>query len=69
MDMVDSPGVVPEVQQDVFAVARSAENREFGIERLERFAFYERARRAFAVVATSEARPYGCVILIKGVIF
>ena len=69
MDVVDQPGVVPQVQQDVFAVAHSAEGREVAVERLERFAFYARAREAFAVVATSEARPYGCILLTKGVIF
>lgn len=31
--------------------------------------FYPRAARAFAVVATGEARPYGCFILRKGVVF
>jgi L-fucose mutarotase len=69
MDVVDQPGVVPQVQQDVFAVAYTAEGREVPVERLERFAFYARAREAFAVVATSEARPYGCILLTKGVIF
>ena len=38
------------------------------IEALERFAFYERARGAFAVVATGETRLYGNLILKKGVI-
>ena len=35
---------------------------------LERFAFYERAAGAFAVVATGETRIYGNVILRKGVV-
>lgn len=35
---------------------------------LERFAFYERAKGAFAVVRTVETRPYGNFILRKGVI-
>jgi L-fucose mutarotase len=35
--------------------------------RLERFAFYERARQAFAVVATGDTAKYGNVILKKGV--
>jgi L-fucose mutarotase len=35
---------------------------------LERFAFYERARNAFAVVRTGELRPYGNAILVKGVV-
>lgn len=33
---------------------------------LERFAFYERARKAFAIIATGELRDYGNVILRKG---
>lgn len=37
------------------------------IERVERFAFYERAREAFAVVMTGETAKYGNIILKKGV--
>lgn len=37
------------------------------IARLERFAFYERARQAFAVVMTGETAKYGNIILKKGV--
>lgn len=36
-------------------------------ERLERFAFYDRARRASAVVMTGEMAKYGNIILKKGV--
>lgn len=35
--------------------------------RLERFAFYDRARAAFAIVMTGETATYGNVILRKGV--
>jgi L-fucose mutarotase len=38
------------------------------IARMERFAFYERAKRAFAVVMTGETVKYGNIILKKGVI-
>lgn len=34
---------------------------------IERFAFYERAQDAFAVVLTGETRKYGNIILKKGV--
>lgn len=37
------------------------------IERLERFAFYQRAEEAFAVVVTGETAKYGNIILKKGV--
>ncbi len=36
-------------------------------ERIERFAFYERAKSAFAVVMTGETAKYGNIILVKGV--
>jgi L-fucose mutarotase len=35
---------------------------------LERFAFYERAAAAFAIVATGEVRIYGNILLKKGVV-
>jgi len=38
------------------------------IEHMERFAFYERAKRAFAVLMTGETVKYGNIILKKGVI-
>ncbi|SDM85766.1 L-fucose mutarotase [Paenibacillus sp. yr247] len=38
------------------------------IEYVERFAFYERAKKAYAIVATSEKALYANIILKKGVI-
>ena len=37
-------------------------------QRMERFAFYERAKKAFAVVMTGETVKYGNIILKKGVV-
>lgn len=39
-----------------------------GIEMIERFAFYERAKKAYAIVYTSETALYANIILKKGVI-
>ena len=36
--------------------------------KLERFEFYERAKMAYAIVATGETAQYGNVILKKGVV-
>ena len=38
------------------------------LEPVERFAFYERARAAYAIVLTGELQPFGNFILRKGVI-
>ncbi|MEO8677255.1 MAG: RbsD/FucU domain-containing protein, partial [Casimicrobiaceae bacterium] len=35
---------------------------------LERHAFYDRARKAFVIVRTGELRPYGNILLVKGVV-
>jgi len=37
------------------------------IKRIDRYAFYDRAGKAFAIVMTGETAKYGNVILIKGV--
>jgi len=38
------------------------------LKELERFAFYERAKKAYVVIQTGEERQYGNLILVKGVI-
>ena len=38
------------------------------IERMDRFAFYERARNSYAVVITGETVKYGNIILKKGIV-
>jgi L-fucose mutarotase len=69
MQMVGKPDEVPPVQQDFQKLVDAAEGRAWPMGSIERFAFYEATRQAFAVVATSESRPYGCFLLKKGVIF
>ena len=62
----------PQVQMPVFAklqaVADRAEGRPVPMQALERFAFYNAAKQAFAVIRTSDSGPYGCFLLKKGVI-
>ena len=38
------------------------------IGRLARHAFYARAREAFVILRTGELRPYGNILLVKGVV-
>ena len=37
------------------------------VEHIERFAFYERMKKAYVAVITADVRPYGNIILKKGV--
>jgi L-fucose mutarotase len=68
MEVVGHPDEIPEVQREVQAEIDAAEGRTWTMGTIERFAFYERARQAYAVIATGERRFYGCFIFKKGVI-
>ena len=68
MQIVDAPDTVPEAVNDFVDVFAAAGLGEFPFSSLERHAFYERARRSNVVVRTGELRPYGNILLVKGVI-
>jgi L-fucose mutarotase len=61
----------PDGQVPIFAAMQAvidrSEGRAVPIEPLERFAFYEAAKKSFAIVRTSDQGPYGCFIFSKGV--
>jgi len=68
MQVVGRPIDIPPVQHEVAAVVAAMAGRPIEMVGVERFAFYESARRAFAVVQAGDPRPYGCFLLRKGVI-
>lgn len=68
MEVVGQPDEIPPVQAEVQAEIDAAEGRPMPMGSIERFAFYERAKRSYAVIQTGERRFYGCFILKKGVL-
>ena len=68
MEVVGDAAAIPEVQRAVQAEIDKALGRAAPLAGIERFAFYEAARAAFAVVQVGDPRPYGCFLLRKGVI-
>jgi L-fucose mutarotase len=68
MEVVGDPAQVPAVQAEVQAEIDRAEGRPRPMIGIERFAFYDEARKAYAVIQTGERRFYGCFIFRKGVI-
>jgi L-fucose mutarotase len=67
MEVVAGDALDPAVEQDYMAVIHTHAPDAASPVRLERYAFYERARGAFAIVMTGELRKYGNLILKKGV--
>jgi L-fucose mutarotase len=68
MEITGDPATVPPVQQEVQAEIDRAEGRPRPMVSIERFAFYDMARQAYAVIQTGERRFYGCFMFRKGVI-
>jgi L-fucose mutarotase len=67
MQVVGDPGrIEPITEAFVEILARHEPDVE--LTAIERFAFYERAQAAFAIVQTGETRLYGNIILKKGVL-
>jgi L-fucose mutarotase len=67
MDSVPGDTLDPAVEEQYLAVARRYAPKAKAPVRIDRFAFYDRARTAFAVVMTGETRKYGNLLLKKGV--
>ena len=68
MEVVDAPDEMPPVQKEVQAAIDSSEGKHRALIGIERFAFYDLAREAYAVIQTGERRFYGCFMFRKGVI-
>ena len=72
MDLTDGDKgkgmAIPEVWADYRRII--GENCEFfnDLDKIERHAFYERTKNAYAVFQTSEHRQYGNLLLVKGVV-
>jgi len=68
MAIVSGDTYKPIIWDDYRKIVKQHEPDFTDFEYMERFAFYERARKAYAVLATSEMALYANIILKKGVI-
>ncbi|MDE0588630.1 ribose ABC transporter [Halocynthiibacter sp. C4] len=68
MQIVGKPDEIPPVVQEYQEIINKTADFPAQIESVERFAFYEEAKKAYAIVQTGELRIYGNLILKKGVV-
>jgi L-fucose mutarotase len=68
MEVSDSPQSVPAPVAEFAAVFTGHGLDDVEIGRLPRRDFYQHAGEAFAIVRTGELRPYGNILLVKGVV-
>ena len=67
MEVVGEPDTILPVMEEVQAQISGVDGPAHLLP-IERFAFYERAKRAYAVIQTGERRFYGCFALREGVV-
>jgi L-fucose mutarotase len=68
MEVIGDPDAVPASVADFAAVLTDHALADCEIGHLPRHAFYDKAADAFAIVRTGELRPYGNILLVKGVV-
>ncbi|WP_153768966.1 RbsD/FucU domain-containing protein [Labrenzia sp. CE80] len=68
MEVVGDPDNIPPVVASFQEIINRVADTPAAVSPLERFAFYDRAKKAFAIVQTGETRLYGNLILKKGVV-
>jgi L-fucose mutarotase len=68
MAVVPGDKTKPTIWEQYRTIIKNSGEKFSDFEFIERFAFYERAKQAYAVVATSEKALYANIILKKGIL-
>ena len=64
----DGDDITPTIWDEYRAILQKHSPDNCEIEMIERFAFYERAKNAYCIVATGETAVYANILLKKGVV-
>ena len=68
MQIDNSPEELNEVHKELNDVIHSEAGSNWNMGSIERFKFYDEAKKSFAIIITNETRPFGCFIFTKGVV-
>jgi L-fucose mutarotase len=68
MEVVPGDPAVPFIWNEYKTIVKNYSEVFDDFEKIERFAFYDRAKQAYAIIATSEKSLYANIILKKGVL-
>ena len=68
MEVVPGDPTVPMIWDEYRKILKKHDPEHCEIEMIERFAFYERAKNAYVIVATGETAIYANILLKKGVV-
>ena len=68
MEVDDQPDELTETHKEFIDVVKNVSGENWKVGSISRQDFYEEAKKAYCIVTTTDARPFGCFIITKGVI-
>ena len=68
MEVDDKPNELTDTHKEFVKVVKEVSGNNWEVGSIERQSFYEEAKKSYAIVTTTDARPFGCFIITKGVI-
>lgn len=68
MEVDDNPNELTETHKEFIQAVKDISGESWKVGSIERQSFYTEAKKSYAIVTTTDARPFGCFILTKGVI-
>ena len=68
MEVDDKPEELTETHNEFIEAVKKVSGENWKVGSISRKDFYEEAKKAYCIVTTTDARPFGCFVLTKGVI-
>ena len=68
MEVDNQPKKLTQTHKEFIKIVKKVSGKNWKVGSIEREEFYTIAKKAYCIVSTSDARPFGCFILTKGVI-
>ena len=68
MEVDDKPEELTETHNEFIEAVKKVSGENWNVGSISRQDFYKEAKTAYCIVTTTDARPFGCFILTKGVI-
>ena len=68
MEVDDKPDELTDTHKEFIKAVKEVSGNNWEVGSIERQSFYEEAKKSYVIVTTTDARPFGCFIITKGVI-
>ena len=68
MEVDNKPDELTETHKEFIEAVKKVSGENWKVGSISRQDFYKEAKKAYCIVTTTDARPFGCFILTKGVI-